>query len=376
MQTLPRTPATGDCVHKTTTTFVDRFECRAVFAVVFVIVTVIGNFVVHKKAVADEPTVSPQKNGQLDRAGNPTEKTTAKPIEKSKAGSDCIRRSQYDVHYSLVYSTYEYRGETKKLRGDLYRPLTGDGPHPTVLLLHGGAWRTGSKVQMLLHAKKLAKRGYASLAISYRLAPRHPFPAQIHDSKAGVRWLRQNAEKYNLDAKRITAYGYSAGGHLACLLGTTDPSHGLEAAEGTKFDATISTRVQAVVGGGAPCDFRHIPPDANFLTFFLGGTRNEQPAKYRLASPASWVSPDDPPMFFFHGAEDWLVPVHNPRGMQERLKEVGVRTDMHVCEGKGHVNTYADDTSIQAAIDFLDSVFKPEPENETESTEPAANVLE
>lgn len=276
------------------------------------------------------------------------------------------QRKDYEIHYSIPYSRYESEGKERELKGDFYQPApsnvangaNGD-PLPVVLLLHGGGWRTGSKTQMLLHAKKLAKRGYAAFAVNYRLAPKHKFPAQAHDAKAAVRWLRKHAEEYNIDPNRIVAYGYSAGAHMACLLGTTDASHGLEGPTEDE-DKEISTRVQVVVGGGSPCDFRGMPPNAGYLNYWLGGTRADKPRIYDQASPAAYVSADDPPTFFFHGDEDWLVPIHSPQSMQRRLNAVGVRTGFHVCPCKGHVNTYFDAPSIEAAIDFIDSVLQPE----------------
>jgi len=129
----------------------------------------------------------------------------------------------YDVYRNLVYS--EPQGH--RLRADLYVPR-GKGKFPGVVLIHGGGWRTGSKGHMVVHARRLAERGYVAMSINYRLAPRHKFPDQIHDCKAAVRWMRAHAEEYQVASERLAAYGYSAGGHLACLLGTTDHDDGFE----------------------------------------------------------------------------------------------------------------------------------------------------
>ncbi|MCA9269038.1 MAG: alpha/beta hydrolase, partial [Planctomycetales bacterium] len=180
---------------------------------------------------------------------------------------------------------------------DVYVPA-GEGPFPAVLMIHGGAWTSGSKGHMLAHARAASSAGYTVVAINYRLAPRDIFPAQIDDCRAAVRWMRSNADKYKIDPERIAAYGYSAGGHLACLLGTSDASD---------KDA-ISCRVQCVVAGGAPCEFRRLPDDSPVFSFFLGGTPSEKPDAYRDASPTAFASADDPPVFFFHGGEDRVVP--------------------------------------------------------------------
>ncbi len=324
-----------------------------------------------------------------------------------------VERTGYKIYYGMVYSRVQEGDEVIRLYGDLYVPLPDSDPKkdtepnndtdpnndtepnkapagqdpqatsrvspdqpqaplPVVLLLHGGAWTTGNKFQMLLHAKKLTRRGYAAFAINYRLAPDHPFPAQIYDCKSAVRWLRRNADDYRLDANRVAVYGYSAGAHLACMLGTTVPSDGMEG--DTKWDvlnasddgsvappphAAVSTRVQVVVGGGSPCDFRGFPLDMEFLSYWLGGTRREYPRRYETASPITFVTPDDAPVFLFHGSSDSLVPLASPLAMKKRLDEVGVRSEIFVCKGKGHVVTFMDKDATSAAIDFLDSVLQP-----------------
>ena len=127
---------------------------------------------------------------------------------------------------------------------------------------------------------------------------RTQFPAQIYDCQAAVRWLRANAAKYKIDPDRIGGYGYSAGGHLVALLGALDDDDFRE--PGLPADAP-SARLQVVVAGGAPCDFRALPADSKRLAYWLGGTPAEKPDAYRDASPANYVTADDPPMFFFHG---------------------------------------------------------------------------
>jgi acetyl esterase/lipase len=117
------------------------------------------------------------------------------------------------------------RAGDKALLLDLYLPQTGPGlptghgPWPTIVWIHGGAWRMGSKDNP--HAARQAQRGYAVASIGYRLSQEATFPAQIHDCKAAVRWLRAHAKQYNLDPARFAAWGASAGGHLAALLGTS-----------------------------------------------------------------------------------------------------------------------------------------------------------
>jgi triacylglycerol lipase len=248
--------------------------------------------------------------------------------------------------------TYVRRGD-EEMKADVYVP-EGTGPFPGVLVEHGGAWRMGNKLQMMRMARSLAAEGYVSVAINYRLAPEHPFPAQIEDCKSAVRWIRKNAEKYKIDPQRLGAVGYSAGGHLVALLGTTDQSCELE---GPDADGT-STRLQCVVAGGAPCDFRLMPLDSAGLAFWLGGTRAEKPQAYELASPAKFVSKDDPPTLFFHGDADRLVPIFSPKAMIRAMTDAGIETRLYVVEGAGHLQAFSDEQAQGEALKFFNDHLK------------------
>ena len=250
--------------------------------------------------------------------------------------------------------TYVER-DGQPLRADILVPQ-GDGPFPAVLVVHGGAWMSGNKATMVRVATALAEHGYVACAINYRLAPKDPFPAQIEDCKAAVRFLRSNAGKYKIDSERIGGFGYSAGGHLVALLGTTDRESGLEGSDAPADSP--STRIQAVVAGGAPCDFRAIPVNNQRLSYWLGGSRAEKPQAYELASPSRFVSKDDPPTFFFHGEADSLVPLQSPRAMQAELSTAGVPCDFFLVPKAGHIEAFRDPAATQAAIEFLDKHLK------------------
>lgn len=226
--------------------------------------------------------------------------------------------------------------EDGPLRADVYRPA-GEGPFPGVLCVHGGAWMSGSKNQIAGIARRLAAAGYTAVSINYRLAPKHKFPAQIEDCRDALAWVQKNAQEHKIDPQRLGAWGYSAGGHLVALLGTGDGG------------------LRAVVAGGAPCDFRELPPDSPKLVFWLGGTRRKLPNAYESASPASFVSPDDPPMFFYHGQRDRVVNPRQPTAMAAKLKESGVTAKVYVVPKSGHLGAYFDREALAEAIEFLDA---------------------
>jgi acetyl esterase/lipase len=173
------------------------------------------------------------------------------------------------------------------------------------------------------------------VSINYRLAPKHKFPAQIEDCREALLWIRKNAKQHKIDPTRLGAWGYSAGGHLVALLGT---SH---------------TGLGAVVAGGAPCDFRQVPLDSQRLAFWLGGTRRNLPKVYQSASPANFVSPDDPPMFFYHGQRDRAVKLAQPTGMVAELKKSGVTATMLVIPDSGHLGTCFHREALAEGIKFL-----------------------
>jgi acetyl esterase/lipase len=253
---------------------------------------------------------------------------------------------EFDTKYGHTY----VERETGPLKADVYIPRA-EGVHPAVLVVHGGAWTMGTRAQLSGVAQLLAKSGFCAVAISYRLAPQSKFPAQIEDCKEAVRWMREHATDLKIDPTRIGGFGYSAGAQLVALLGTTDIEDGLEGTE--KPSERPSTRIQAVVGGGAPCDFRAMPLDEKFLSFWLGGSRRELPDQYRLASPAAFISADDPPMFFFHGENDELVPLSLARGMCDQLKLCGCNAELYVVPMIGHTAAAMDRKAVEKAIAFL-----------------------
>jgi len=245
------------------------------------------------------------------------------------------------------------------LKADIYLP-TGDGPFPAALCVHGGAWRYGNKRDMTMAGRILAENGYTAVSIQYRLAPDDKFPAQIEDCREALRWMRRNAGKYKIDPKRIAGVGYSAGGHLVTLMGVTGASAGKsdpKPASG-KPKEKIDLRLQAVVAGGAPCDFRHIPAKARWFEYWLGGRRSEKPDAYRDASPAAFVTADAPPTFFFHGEKDVLVRIDNPKAMAALLKKEDVPVEIHFVPDAGHISAFFDKTAYAKAVEFLDKHLK------------------
>ncbi|GAA4439702.1 alpha/beta hydrolase [Bremerella cremea] len=236
--------------------------------------------------------------------------------------------------------------EDKILKADVYLP-PGEGPFPAVLMIHGGAWAGGSRSHMATHAIFLANHGYAVATITYRFAPTHIYPAQLEDCQAALDWLVTNAEEFHIDTNRIAGWGYSAGGHLACLVATMDAE-----------DEGETPLLKAVVAGGAPCDFTNEPLHSQRLKFFLGGSRANVPETYTEASPLTHVTAKCPPIFFFHGTEDDVVPIDNAERMHAKLTNLGIPTTFFKSEGRGHLSTFIDPNAKREALKFLDGHLK------------------
>lgn len=223
---------------------------------------------------------------------------------------------------------------------DLFLPTPQQSPgRPAVLYLHGGGWRSGDRSYGMYpwHAPILAANGFVVASASYRFTDVSPFPAQLHDVKAAVRWLRSSASSCGIDPDRIGAWGDSAGGHLASLLATTADRADLE---GDCGSPGWSSRVQSVVARCAPTDFRTFLPDdpgaASVLDSLFGGPPATTAQLRELASPMLHVSQESAPALIVHGTLDETVPVGQARTMAEELRAHGVDVTLHEIEGVFH----------------------------------------
>jgi acetyl esterase/lipase len=242
------------------------------------------------------------------------------------------------------------------LKLDLYRPVTTpSAPMPLVIWVHGGGWKTGTKANC--PAAWLAAKGYAVASLDFRLLPEHPWPAQIEDPIAALRWLRQESGKYGYDASRSAAMGGSSGGHVVALWGT--------------LSLPAEDKVKAVVDLYGPTDLLTMPP--NVLSekrtraelakangaLLLGGVVMDQPDKAKAVSALHQVSKDDVPFLIMHGTVDTSVPVDQSERLHAALKAAGVESTLKLLPGAGHGGKEFDSPESRALIQgFLDKHLK------------------
>lgn len=244
---------------------------------------------------------------------------------------------------------------------NLARPKSGDGPFPAVVCIHGGGFRAGTRDGYDRLCVRLAERGYVAVTISYRLAPKHRFPAAVHDTKAAVRWLRAHAAEYRIDPERIGVTGGSAGGHLAQFLAVT--AH-VPRFEGDGGHPEQSSAVACVVNVYGPSDFTKSygkSVDAHeVLPLFFGGDLFTHRALHVQGSPLTWVTPDAAPTLCIHGTEDAYVAHEQAEWLVDKLKGATVEAELLSLPGAGHGFKGADAEKADAALfEFFDRHLRP-----------------
>jgi acetyl esterase/lipase len=227
---------------------------------------------------------------------------------------------------------------------DICYPLAAPkSPSPAIVLIHGGGWTGGDRTDVMKSMTDCVARGYFCASVGYRFSQVAIFPAQIHDCKCAIRYLRAHAREYNLDADRIGAVGWSAGGHLAALLGT---SGGVPELEGDGGWPGVDSRVQAVCDYFGPADFPAWAADKNYgswgkdaknaLYKLFGGPIPQKLDLARKASPVTWVSKDDPPFLIIHGTADDIVPYGQSVRLRDELRKAGVPVELITVKDGDH----------------------------------------
>ena len=227
------------------------------------------------------------------------------------------------------------------LKLDIYHAPRGEKASPVIVWVHGGAWRAGNREGVSIRG--LVEMGYSVASVDYRLTPVAPFPANVHDIKAAIRFLRANADRYGIDPDRISIAGVSAGGHLAALVGLTNGSKAHEGSIGEHLK--VSSGVGAVVSFYGASNLLSILDQSTehglsvrvpALKLLLGGTPVEKPDVARLASPIYQLDEDDPPVLLIHGDQDPQMPFEQSKELQRACGKMGVSCELIPVQGGVH----------------------------------------
>ena len=251
----------------------------------------------------------------------------------------------------------------RSLKLDLYLPDAEVKNPPLIVYVHGGAWRAGSRDKVPVTA--LVDAGFAIASVDYRLSPEAVFPAQVHDIKAAIRFLRKNADAHGYDPKRIAIAGSSAGGHLAALVGVTNGHSVLEGDVGEHGDQ--SSDVQAIVSFYGASNLTTILSQSTphglsvrvpALELLLGGAPEEKSSLAELASPVFHVDAKDPPLFLIHGDQDPQMPVNQSLELVGAYEKASAPVRLEIVHGGAHGGEgfYTADQLAEVAA-FLRSSF-------------------
>jgi acetyl esterase/lipase len=256
----------------------------------------------------------------------------------------------------LVDLEYAKAGEIS-LKLDLYLPL--DAKKSTLIVwVHGGAWRKGSKDSVSIES--LVEKGYSIASIDYRLTPVAPFPANVHDIKAAIRFLRAHADRYGYDKEKIVVSGSSAGAHLAALVGVTNGHPNLEGKVGDHLDE--SSNIAAIVDFYGASNLTTILKQSTphglsvrepALDLLIGGHPETVPEMAKLASPVFHVDASDPPLLLIHGDQDPQMPINQAHEIHGAYKKLSLPVSFEVIHGGAHGGEAFFDAERLALVDWF-----------------------
>lgn len=308
---------------------------------------------------------APKTSGEMETTQQ--EETKQQVAEGEAIDTSFIENKQLDVKYGS-------QSESQKL--DIYFPNEGEGPFPVIIAIHGGGFMQGDKTGTDLTAMlEGVNRGYAVVAVNYRLSGEAIFPAAINDVKAAIRYVKANAEEYNLDSEKVAAWGGSAGGNLAALVGTSGDDDSLNGENTENMEYT--SEVQAVVDWYGQIDFLKLDEqftesgitpkmgerssDDSPESKYIGENITENIEQVEKANPTTYITKNDPAFFIQHGTADPNVPTQQSIDFSEKLTDIlgDEKVEITLLEGAVHGGElFNSKENLEEVFDFLDRVLK------------------
>jgi acetyl esterase/lipase len=235
---------------------------------------------------------------------------------------------------------------------DLYLPTSGDGPFPTLFMIHEG---NGRKEQLAFWARSFAEKGYAAISINHRQWPDYNYPAANQDAFCALAWVHANASTYGFDPDRIFALGHSAGGSLVAMLGVVDDP-GLYL-EGCPYPLPDSDWIHGVIAFTGIFDYAGaVERSANlgdYANDLLGGSLEEKPETWAEASAITWIDGSEPPFLLVHGGSDSTISPNNSSDFAEALEAAGVQVELLIVPDANHAQITKSEESLEAVAAFL-----------------------
>lgn len=243
------------------------------------------------------------------------------------------------VEEDVIFGT----GGGRDLKCDVFHPPDDATERAAVLIIHGGGWQNGDRTQLKFYGIQLARFGFLCVCSEYRLSGESIWPAQIHDVKAAMRWMRANHQRLGIDPENIAVSGNSAGAHLALMVGATPH---LEEFQGDGGNPGIASGCAGVVAIYPPTLLRTSDIGGAVDRLFGGKAAR---ATEDAASPVTYAREDFPPTMLIHGNQDTVVPVEASLQMYRVLSEAGAKVEMHIYEGAPHAFDAAPEFGRQLA---------------------------
>jgi acetyl esterase/lipase len=265
---------------------------------------------------------------------------------------------------TVLHGNLPYNNDTlKKHLLDIYLPSNAKGKLPLVIFVHGGGWLGNDKYADMGYMKKtvaqIVSSGFALASIDYRFSTQAVFPAQIQDCNRAVSFLYENADKYGFDKNRFAVMGFSAGGHLASLMGLSKNN---EVKQFFMPGTNQSFGFKAVVDFYGPAELILFPGNNDIKSpesLLIGAAPLARPDLAKAASPVTYVDKNDPPFLIIHGEKDELVSPKQSQLLSAWLGLAGVPNELILVKDAPHFGAMFDADEVRAKVlDFLKKQLK------------------